>query len=93
MRRVTRLGLGAGLVTGLGAAAVKVRRRIAARREERHARADEARRNLWPPVPVKPGAEARIQADHAGPGAADHPLAASRPNEHAPRGDIAEPAG
>lgn len=64
MRRVTRVGLGAGILTGVGAALLKVRRQVAARRDARHARADEARRNLWPPVPVKPAGEVRIEADH-----------------------------
>lgn len=64
MRRVARFGLGAGVLTGLGAAAVKVRRQLAARREGRLARADEARRNLWPPVTVKPAAGVRIEAEH-----------------------------
>jgi hypothetical protein len=64
MRRVTRVGLGAGILTGLGAAALKVRRQLAARRDARHARADEARRNLWPPVPMKPAGDVHIEADH-----------------------------
>jgi hypothetical protein len=59
MRRLVRAGVGAGILTGVGAAALKVRGRRAARLQ----RAAEERRNLWPPVPVKPGTEAHIDAD------------------------------
>jgi hypothetical protein len=97
MRRVARIGLGASLLTGLGAAAVKIRRQVAARREARRARADEARRNLWPPVPVRPGAEARIEADHAetpaGAAAGRASAAGDGVGGQPERADRAEPAG
>jgi hypothetical protein len=62
MRRVARIGIGAGLLTGVGAVVVGARRKIADRGLQRRAEAAEERRNLWPPVPVKPGAEAHIEA-------------------------------
>jgi hypothetical protein len=65
MRRAARVGIGAGILTGLGAVAVKVRRKVADRRNARRARADEARRNLWPPVPVKPAGAVHIDAERA----------------------------
>jgi hypothetical protein len=64
MGRAARIGLGAGLLGGLGALAVKVRRRATDRRDARRARAQEARRNLWPPVPVKPAGAVHIKAEH-----------------------------
>jgi hypothetical protein len=63
MRRLARAGVGAGLLTGLGAVGVKAARAVRSRRQARRDRALEQRRNLWPPVPVKPGTEARIDAD------------------------------
>jgi hypothetical protein len=62
MRKAARIGLGAGLLTGVGAVVVRARRKVADRRLQRRAEAAEVRRNLWPPVPVKPGAEAHIEA-------------------------------
>jgi hypothetical protein len=70
MRRATRIGLGAGLLTGVGAVVVKARRMVADRRLQRRAEAAEVRRNLWPPVPVKPGAEAHIEGSSFEPGEA-----------------------
>jgi hypothetical protein len=63
MGRAARIGIGAGVVAGLGATFVKLRRVLQDKQSSRRARAAEARRNLWPPVPVKPGAEASIDAD------------------------------
>ena len=63
MRRVARVGIRAGLLTGLGALGVKTARTVRSRRAARRDRAAEERRNLWPPVPVKPGTEAHIDAD------------------------------
>ena len=66
MRRVARFGIRAGLIAGLGAGAVKAFRSVRARGVARRDRAAEERRNLWPPVPVKPGTEAHIDADQVG---------------------------
>ncbi len=66
MRRLARAGLRAGIITGLGAAAVKGARTVRSRQTARRDRAAEERRNLWPPVPVKPGTEAHIDADRVG---------------------------
>jgi hypothetical protein len=63
MRRFARFGLGAGILAGLGAATVPLRRTVQRRRDDRRARAADARRNMWPPVPVKPGASAKIDAE------------------------------
>jgi hypothetical protein len=65
MGRAARIGLGAGILTGAGAVAMKVRRTVTERRTARRARADEARRNLWPPVPVKPAAGVHIDGERA----------------------------
>lgn len=61
MRRAARVGIGAGILTGLGAVGVKLRRMLG----DRKARAAEARRNLWPPVPVKPPGGVHIDAERA----------------------------
>jgi hypothetical protein len=62
-RRLVRRTAHIGVLAGVAAGAVKVGKTLHSRRAARHERAAQARRDLWPPVPVKPGTEAHIDAD------------------------------
>jgi hypothetical protein len=68
MRRTARIGLGAGALAGVTAGIVKATQ---VRRGAKRERLLDSRRDLWPAVPVKPGAAAHIDAERVSPEGSD----------------------